>query len=111
MAKESKTNNESKTEPSRREPSTGRGFGFEMPQFGRGFGAGRGFETPRRESETPRRGFEIGRGFGRERGFEFGRGDRRYDERPRLSEKEKLEKHIASLEEELKHAKNELKKL
>lgn len=102
MPKETK---ESKTEPSRREPRTGRGFGFEMPQFGRGFG--REFETPQfgRESETP----QFGRGFGR--GFGFGRGDRRYDERPRLSEKEKLEKHIAFLEEELKNAKNELKKL
>ena len=93
-------------------PKFGSGFGreFEMAQPGRGFETpqpGRGFETPQsgRGFETP----QFGRGFGR--GFGFGRGDRRYDERPRLSEKEKLEKHIAFLEEELKNAKNELKKL
>jgi len=70
------------------------------PRTGRGLGYCAGFPSP--GFETPR----FGRGFG------YGRGDRRDDElRTRWSEKEQLENHIAFLEEELKYAKNELKKL
>lgn len=82
----------SRTGPLGRGPRTGRGLGYCA-----GFSSP-GFETP-----------QIDRGFGRG----FGAGHRRRYNIPYSSgiEKDELKSHIAKLEEELKQAKNELKKL
>ncbi len=75
-----------RTGPFGRGARTGRGFGFCS-----GF-SDRGLETPR-----------FGRGFGRGYGYNTSYSG--------TTEKEELKNHIAQLEEELKQAKNELKKL
>lgn len=79
------------------------------PRTGRGFGYCEGFSDPGFKTTQIGRGF--GRGIGRGRGIEIGYGQRYGTPYSSGMEKEELKNHIAQLEEELKQAKNELKKL